>query len=109
MSTANEIKKSTKATTTLAIGIINRGKYTLLIRFEFAMRLLDASVMPLANNAQGSIPAKTISGYGASPADGNFAIRPKMTVNTTMVRSGRISADVAPIIVCLYRTATARH
>src|SRR5262249_12962876 len=57
-----EIRKSTKATTTDAVGTISRGKYTLLIKFAFPIRLLEASVRPLAKKLQGSIPANTISG-----------------------------------------------
>src|SRR5215467_15378822 len=32
-------------------------------------------------------------------------IWPKITVNTTIVRTGRIIAQATPITVCLYRTA----
>src|SRR5205814_823399 len=52
----NEIAKSTSATTTVAVGTIRRGKYTLLIRFAFPIRLLDASVSPVEKNIHGSIP-----------------------------------------------------
>src|ERR1700730_2532472 len=61
-SIAKVIKKSTKATTTVAVGTISLGKYTLLIRLALLTRLLDASLTPVAKNVHGSIPAKTISG-----------------------------------------------
>jgi hypothetical protein len=35
------------------------------------------------------------------PSDGNLAIRLNTTVNTIMVSNGRISAQDAPMIVCL--------
>src|SRR5262249_37367092 len=40
---AKLMRKSTKATITAAIGTINRGKYTLLMRLAFAMTLFEAS------------------------------------------------------------------
>src|SRR5206468_3351472 len=96
-------------TTTAATGTIKRGKYTFPIRLEFPTRLPAASLRPLEKNVQGNNPAKTISGYGAEPSDGSLAIRPKITVKTTIVSSGRITAQAAPITVCLYRTATSRQ
>jgi hypothetical protein len=66
------------------------------------IRLLDASLSPVAKNVHGSIPAKTMSGYGAVPSGGSLAMRPKTTVKTTIVRSGRITAqghpDHAPLV-----------
>ncbi len=56
------IRKSANATTTVAVGTISRGKYTLLIRLALPIRLLDASLRPVEKNVQGSIPANTISG-----------------------------------------------
>src|SRR5262249_29400550 len=56
------IRKSTKATTTVAVGTISLGKYTLLIRLALLIRLLAASLSPVAKNVHGNIPAKTISG-----------------------------------------------
>ena len=35
--------KSTSATTTVAVGMMSRGKYTLLMRWELPIRLADAS------------------------------------------------------------------
>src|SRR5262245_61887950 len=61
----NVIRKSTKETTSVAVGTINLGKYTLLSKFALAIKLLDASPRPVEKNVQGSIPANTISGYGA--------------------------------------------
>src|SRR4029077_6095003 len=57
-----EIRKSTKAATTVAVGTISLGKYTLLIRFALLIRLLEASLNPVEKNVHGSMPAKTISG-----------------------------------------------
>ena len=59
---ANEIRKSTKATTTVALGTISRGKYTLLIRLELPIRLPEASLSAVEKNVHGSMPANTISG-----------------------------------------------
>ena len=56
------IKKSTNATTTVAVGTISLGKYTLLIRFALLIKLLEASLNPAEKNDHGSMPAKTISG-----------------------------------------------
>src|SRR5215467_8034979 len=58
----NVIRKSTKATTTVAVGTISRGKYTLVIRLALLIRLLEASLNPVAKNVHGSMPAKTING-----------------------------------------------
>jgi len=38
---------------------------------------------------------------GMQQEDGSFANFPKTTVKTTMVRNGRMSAQAAPITVCL--------
>jgi len=66
---AKLMRKSTNATITAAIGTINRGKYTLLIRLAFVRRLFDASPTAAAKKLQGSMPAKTISAYGAVPSE----------------------------------------
>ena len=95
------IKKSTIATTTVAAGTINLGKYTLLIKFAFVTRLFEASASAVEKNVHGSIPANTINAYGAAPSLGNFATRPKITVKTIMVKKGRISAHATPMTVCL--------
>jgi hypothetical protein len=47
-------------------------------------------------------------GYG-TPSDGIFARLPKKMVNTTIVKSGWITAQEAPKIVCLYLTLISRH
>jgi hypothetical protein len=95
------IRKSTNATTIVAVGTMSRGKYTLLIKFALPIKLFDASLNPVEKNVQGSIPANTISGYGTAPSDGNLAMWPKITVNTAIVRKGRISAQAIPMTVCL--------
>jgi hypothetical protein len=56
------IQKSTKATAEVARGNIILGKYTLLMRFEFATRLDDASLRTVENRNQGSMPANTMRG-----------------------------------------------
>src|SRR5262249_51566274 len=98
---AELMRKSTKATITAAIGTINRGKYTLLMRWALPMRLFEASPSAVAKKLQGSRPANTISAYGVAPSEGSPANLPKMTVNTTVVRNGRMNAQAAPITVCL--------
>src|SRR6516165_12097476 len=103
------IRKSTNATTTVAVGTISRGKYTLLIKLALLIRLLEASLNPVEKKVHGKIPARTIKGYGAVPSEGRRAIRPKMMVKTSMERTGRISAQSKPITVCLYRTDRSRH
>ena len=54
------IRKSTKVTTIVAVGTINLGKYTLLIKFELATKLLAASERAEEKKVQGNIPANTI-------------------------------------------------
>ena len=98
---AKLMRKSTKATITAAIGTISRGKYTLLIRLALPIRLFEASATAVAKKLHGSMPAKTMSAYGAVPSDGSLANLPKTTVNTTIVRNGRMIAQAAPITVCL--------
>src|SRR6516162_10823804 len=95
------IRKSTNATTTVATGTISLGKYTLLIRFALLTRLLEASLNPVEKKDHGSMPAKTISGYGAVPSDGSLAMRPNITVKMIIVIKGRMIAQAAPITVCL--------
>src|SRR5262245_45225506 len=68
---AKLIRKSTKATITAAIGTINRGKYTLLMRLALPMRLFDASANAVAKKLHGNMPANTISAYGAVPSEGS--------------------------------------
>src|SRR6516225_2244427 len=46
------IRKSTNATTTVAVGTINLGKYTLLMRFALLIRLLEASLNPVEKNVR---------------------------------------------------------
>src|SRR4029077_5343377 len=88
-------RKSTNATITAAIGTIRRGKYTLLIRLALPIRLLEASATAVAKKLHGSIPAKTISAYGAVPSDGSWASLPKTTVKMIIVRNGRMMAQAA--------------
>src|SRR5215813_5615127 len=58
---AKLMRKSTKDTTTAAVGMISLGKYTLLIRFVLLTRLFEASSSAEEKKVQGSIPAMTIS------------------------------------------------
>ena len=51
--------------------MITRGKYTLLTNAEFCTTLFAASMTDEEKNVQGSIPTKTISGYGAATPDGS--------------------------------------
>ena len=46
----------------VAVGTISLGKYTLLIRLALFIRLLEASLSPVAKNVHGNMPAKTIRG-----------------------------------------------
>ena len=71
------------------------------MRLALPIRLFEASVSAVEKKLHGSMPAKTISAYGVVPSEGNLASLPKTTVNTTIVRNGRISAQAAPITVCL--------
>src|SRR5262249_32287258 len=80
--------KSTKAAPTAAMGMIRRGKYTLLIRLALPTMLLEASESALEKKVHGSRPAKTMIAYGAVPSDGKLANFPKMTVKNTIVRNG---------------------
>jgi hypothetical protein len=98
--TAAEIKKSIKLTARELTGMTKRGKYILEIRLVFAIKLLLAPINELEKNCQGSIAAKTRSGYG-TPLDGILANLPKTMVKTTMVSNGRNTAHRTPIAVCL--------
>src|SRR6516162_263475 len=91
--------KSTEATPTAASGTIRRGKYTLLIRLALPTMLLEVSASALEKKVHGNMPAKTMIAYGAVPAEGKLASLPKMTVKTTIVRKGRITAQAAPMTV----------
>lgn len=105
----NEMRKSTKLVIMELAGMIMRGKYTLEIKLVFPIRLLLLSVSELAKNCHGNNPAKTRIEYGAVPSVGNFAIRPKIAVNTIIVNKGRIILHATPITVYLYRTLISRH
>ena len=63
--------------------------------------MFDASPRIVENRNHGSMPAKTMIGYGAVPSLGRLASRPKTIVKTTIVRNGRITAQATPITVCL--------
>jgi hypothetical protein len=52
----------TRSTTTVAVGTISLGKYTLLIRLALLTMLLDASPNPVEKNVHGNMPANTITG-----------------------------------------------
>src|SRR5262249_2787066 len=108
-SIAKLMAKSTSAIPTVAIGTISRGKYTLLIRLALPTTLFEASESTPEKKAHGSIQPKTMIAYGPDPTEGRLAKCPKMTVNTTIVRNGRMTAQAAPITVCLYRTETSRQ
>jgi hypothetical protein len=51
-------------------------------------------------------PAETVNDTSLSL--GNFASRPTMIVNTTIVRNDRTTAQLTPMMVCSYLTATSR-
>ena len=85
---------------TALVGIIKRGKYTFVIIFSFSIRLFAASVNALAKKCQGSNPVNTNKAYG-TPSEGNFATLPNTSVNTAIVMSGRSTAQMMPIVVCL--------
>ena len=87
--------------TTELIGIIIRGKYTLVINWVLSIRLLLDSDTEEAKNCQGSIAEYTMIAYGTFPSLGSFASLPKITVKTIIVRSGLKIAHITPIAVCL--------
>ena len=58
------------------------------------------SVNTAAMNVQGTRFSIANTGYG-SPCDGKLANFPKMSVNTTIVRSGWSTAQAIPISDCL--------
>ena len=76
-------------------------KADLPIRLALEIRLFDTLDSAVAKNCQGSTPANTMSAYGAVPSEVSFATCPKIMVNTTIVRNGRINVQVTPIAVCL--------
>ena len=59
---AREIKKSTALTMTELAGTIRRGKYTLLIRRDSAIREFELSCIALAKYCHGSIAENTRMG-----------------------------------------------
>jgi hypothetical protein len=63
-------------------GIIKRGKYTLLTKFDDPIRDAADTPIPLAKKVQGNRAANIKMAYGY-PSDGIFAKFPKTTVNTT--------------------------
>lgn len=69
------------------MGIHIRGKYTLVIKFAFPTRLLDAWLNPLAKKLHGTSAAKLNIGYGI-PSDGILASFPKNRLKTTIVKKG---------------------
>ena len=82
-------------------GMISLGKYTFVIRLEFPIKLLLASVRLVAKNCQGSRAAKTNNGYGALFSVGRLANLPKINVKIAIVRNGLKTAQVAPRAACL--------
>jgi hypothetical protein len=104
----NEIRKSTRLVITDEAGMIIRGKYTFEISRSLPIRLLLASVRPVAKNCQGNKPAKTSNGY-TTPSEGNFAICPNTNVKIIMVSNGRSTLHIIPIMVCLYLTFRSRQ
>ena len=61
-------------------------------------------VSALEKKVHGSMPANTISAYGAWPSLGSLASLPNTTVKTTIVRNGRTTAQATPRAACLYST-----
>src|SRR3989344_93955 len=90
-------------------GTINRGKKTLLNKFEFAIKEFAQELNELEKNCQGNIPAQTIIAYGTPASEGNFPSLLKTIVKTTMEISGCKMLHKIPITVCLYRTKISRQ
>src|SRR3989338_9729487 len=101
----NATPKSSSSTPATEDGIINRGKYTLVMSFSSSTTLLPAIRITFEKNVHGSNPAYTKIGYG-NPSDGTLANAPKNMENTIMFIKGCTIAHAAPIAVCLYRTFT---
>ena len=99
-----EIKKSIKLVITAAVGMINLGKYTLLMRLALPIRLPLASLNAFEKNCQGNIAAYTMMAYGAVPSLGKLAILLNTSVKMIMVNNGLMMLQSAPTTVCLYRT-----
>ena len=78
---------------------MGRRKETLPIRLLFVRRLCEAS-SGAQEQEPGSVPAKTIPDR-ARPLARQPCRFTKMTVNTIVVRKGRIARQAAPITVCL--------
>jgi len=94
------IKKSTNFDNTGVRGIIIRGKYTLVSRFELDIRLCVLAVIEAAKYDQGKTAAYENIGYGI-PSLGTLASFPKITVKTTIENTGLINAHANPSMVCL--------
>src|SRR5215470_15673682 len=107
-STAKAITKSTTPDSTVAMGMIRRGKYTLVIKLALPTKLFDDWARPLAKNIHGTNAAYVKIGYG-TPSDGIFPSLPKKMLNTTIVKNGWMIDQAAPSAVCLYRTFTSRQ
>src|SRR3990167_9763014 len=100
INTRKATQKSTSPPATEDIGIINRGKYTFVIRLLLLTRLLLELVTPLAKSCHGKSAAYENMGYG-TPSDGIFARLPKKIVKTTIVKRGCRIAHSTPKAVCL--------
>ena len=96
----NENAKSTSGTRTQARGRIRSGKCTFWTSIRFVRTQPAVSVNIAARNVHGTRLSIENTGYGR-PCDGSWANFPKMSVNTTIVRSGCSTAHAIPISDCL--------
>ena len=98
--TVNENVKSMSGTRTHARGRMRSGKCTFWTSTRFARTQLAVSVKITAMNTQGTRLSIEKTGYG-SPCEGSWANFPKISVKTTIVRSGWSTAQAMPIADCL--------
>ena len=87
ISKTKAMAKSSNPANTGAAGIAILGKYTLVIRFVLATRLLPEKLSATEKYVQGIKALRTKIGYGI-PSLGIFARLPKNIVNTNIVNRG---------------------
>jgi len=97
---AKDMKKSRRHTMTVLTGMIILGKYTLVRRFELAMRELLDSLNEVEKNCQGSVAAQTSKTRGTPSGKGALNNLP-MNHMAKIVNKGRNTLHKTPSAVCL--------
>ena len=101
------MKKSRRPEMTGEIGIKIRGKAAFEITREPMIKLVVEEAIAVWKYVQGTRATNEKIGYGI-PSLGIFANRPKTTLNTIMLNTGRRIAHPKPSTVCVYWILTSR-